>query len=263
MLGATLTTVNSMKKWWLVSAVMMIAFALGAEVGWGAPRRVLILPGSNNHDWRATTPVLKELIESTGAFAVDVETNVPAMTEKSFASYDVVLSNFNTFGHKNPGPVWSDAIRAAFIAHVKSGKGLVTVHSGSSVFYDWPEFQQLAGTSWGKNTSHGQRHSNDVVIVDHDHPITRGLASFPTFDEFWQSPPLADGVHVLATVTPSKDLGCSGKSEPTAMVTKLGDGRGFTLLLGHDVRAMRSDGFRTLLLRGVEWVATGDVSKNK
>ena len=32
--------------------------------------RVLILTGINNHDWRATTPALREILERTGRFQV-------------------------------------------------------------------------------------------------------------------------------------------------------------------------------------------------
>src|ERR1039457_5964405 len=107
---------------------------------WAAPLRVLLLSGSNNHNWQTTTPVLKNILESTGRFAVDVETNVAALTTNAFAPYDVVLSNFNTLGKKNAGPVWKADVRAAFVAFIRQGKGLVVVHAGSSVFYDWPEF---------------------------------------------------------------------------------------------------------------------------
>ena len=56
-----------------------------------------------------------------------------------------------------------------------------------------------------------------------------------------------------------QEFGGTGKAEPIAFATDFGKGRGFTLLLGHDVRAMASDGFKALLLRGTEWAATGKV----
>jgi hypothetical protein len=31
-------------------------------------------------------------------------------------------------------------------------------------------------------------------------------------------------------------------------------------VLGHDVEAMKGEGFQALLIRGVEWAATGEVS---
>jgi len=240
----------------------MMALLMTA-LGWAAPLRVLLLTGSNNHKWQETTPVLKEVLESTGRFAVDVETNVAARTSSSFAPYDVVLSNFNTFGKKNPGPVWNADVRTTFVDFIRKGKGLVVVHSGSSVFYDWPEFQQLAGTSWGKHTHHGKQHTNDVHIVTAPHPIIAGVKDFTTFDEFWQTTDLAPGTMVLATVTPKKEFGGSGNPEPMALITRLGAGRGFTLLLGHSTAGMNSAGFKTLLQRGTEWAATGKIEESK
>lgn len=236
------------------------ALLLAAHSGSAAPLRILMLSGANNHDWRATTPVLKAILEENGLGAVTVETNVPAMRPESFSQYDAVLSNFNTFGQKNPGAVWDAAMRAAFVEFIRSGHGLVVVHAGSSVFYDWPEFQQIAGVTWGKGTGHGQMHTNEIQIVSTGHPVTAGLKNFETFDEFWQHAQVASGALALATVMPKKEFGGTGQPEPIAFATEFGHGRGFTLLLGHNVKAMESDGFKALLRRGTEWAATGKVS---
>ena len=57
-----------------------------------------------------------------------------------------------------------------------------------------------------------------------------------------------------------------------ATVTQYGDGRVYQLLLGHvwtgnpashdthSTKALETDGFRALLLRGCEWAATGQVT---
>ena len=234
---------------------------MAAGPGLAAPLRVLILSGANNHDWRATTPVLREILEKTGRFAVDVETNVAALKPAAFAPYDVILSNFNTFGQPAPGAVWNAEVRAAFVEHIRRGKGFVAVHAGSSVFYDWPEFQQLAGTSWGGRTGHGGMHTNEVHVAAGAHPLVAGLADFTTLDEFWQNTDLAVGTEVLATVVPKKESGGSGKAEPIALATRFGAGRGFTLLLGHDVQAMQNAGFQELLRRGADWAATGKIAR--
>ena len=225
-----------------------------------APLRVLLLSGANNHDWRATTPVLKKILEASGRFTVEVTTNVPALGPDAFAPYDAVLSNFNTFGEKNPGAVWPAEVRAAFVNYIRAGHGCVVVHAGSAGFYDWPEFQQLAGATWGKGTSHGKLHTNEIQFSPQPHPITAGLAPFSTFDEFWQHAQVAPGAQVLATVIPKKAFGGTGRPEPIAFATSLGAGRGFTLLLGHNVPAMTAAGFKTLLVRGTEWAATGRVA---
>lgn len=241
---------------WLATLCLWLA-AGGADA---APLRVLLLTGSNNHDWRSTTPVLKEILEAQGRFRVDVETNVPALTAQSFSGYDAVLSHFNTFGGNLTGEVWGAETRAAFAGFIRQGGGLVVVHAGSSVFYDWPEFQQLAGATWASGkTGHGRMHTNEVHLVG-DHPVTAGLTHFSTCDEFWQNSRIDPAAQTLAEVTPNPEFKGSGKPEPVVLATHLGRGRGFTLLLGHDAQAMRNPGFARLLRRGAEWAATGKIS---
>jgi HEAT repeat protein len=45
-----------------------------------------------------------------------------------------------------------------------------------------------------------------------------------------------------------------------ALATEFGQGRGFTLLLGHSAEFMNIPGFQTLLCRGTQWAATGQVT---
>ena len=52
----------------------------------------------------------------------------------------------------------------------------------------------------------------------------------------------------------------TGDDHPVALATEFGKGRGFTLLLGHSPAFMEPPGFQTLLCRGAEWAATGQVA---
>lgn len=226
------------------------------------PVRVMLLSGANNHNWRLTTPELCAALGECGRFQVDVIDDVAALRPADFAPYDVIVSNFNTF--KNPGPAdrtWNAAVRAAFLEHIGSGRGFVVVHAGSSSFDDWPEYQRLTVTSWTRGTTrHGQRHAAPVSFDGTAHPVTRGLAPFWTYDEFWENLVVQPGAQALASVTPSPQYRGGGKPAPIVFATDFGHGRGFCLLLGHDVTAMRNPGFRTLLKRGIEWAATGKVT---
>ena len=67
------------------------------------------------------------------------------------------------------------------------------------------------------------------------------------------------GSEVLATAysDKSKDPRNTGKQEPVVWVATYGKGRVCANVLGHDLEAMKSAGFQTLLIRGVEWAATG------
>src|SRR5689334_23881735 len=76
--------------------------------------KLLIIDGQNNHDWKATTPVLKTALEKTGRFQVDVATTPPNKAAAAewdkfrpkFSDYAVVLSNYN--GELWPEPVQKD-----------------------------------------------------------------------------------------------------------------------------------------------------------
>jgi hypothetical protein len=94
---------------------LLCLFGLAA---FAAPKKALIIDGRNNHDWRATTPVLKQILEEKGLFKVDVVT-APADNEglksfnPSFKGYAVVVLNYNDFGPKNAGD-WPEATQLAF-----------------------------------------------------------------------------------------------------------------------------------------------------
>jgi len=231
---------------------LLCCAALAATAGAAAapPLRVLIFSGQNNHAWQETTPKLRDLLAAGGRFTVDVTDHPEQGTAEQFARYDVILSNWNAFG---PAKVkaWPESVRQAFLQFIRGGKGLVVIHAGGSSFYDWPEYQQAAGAWWQMDrTSHGAPHTFTVTPAPAAHPVTAGLAPFQTRDELWRRPGVAPGAQVLATA----------EGEPVALASRVGQGRSFTLLLGHDAACMDNPGFQALLRRGAEWAATGRVA---
>ena len=61
------------------------------------PVRVLILSGQNNHDWRTTTPILRQTLEGAG-MVVEVTERPDLIEPASLGQVDVILSNWNTYG---------------------------------------------------------------------------------------------------------------------------------------------------------------------
>ncbi|MFA5189907.1 MAG: HEAT repeat domain-containing protein [Verrucomicrobiia bacterium] len=234
----------------LLPAIAACLVALACRVDAADPIHVLILSGQNNHNWKETTPKLKDILTASGRFTVDVTDHPEQCDAAAFARYDVLLSNWNAWG-KVAVTNWPAATRTAYLDFVRGGKGLVVVHAGSSTFYDWPEYQQAGCASWKLGqTGHGKPHEFTVKATDTAHPITRGLEPFKTTDELWMRPGVQSTARVLAT----------GDDQPIALVTEFGKGRGFTLMLGHNGAFMATPGFQTLLLRGTEWAATGNVT---
>lgn len=252
---------NSFFKHCLLAAGFLTG-ALAAVTAEPAPLRVMILSGANNHDWQKTTPVLRSILEQSGRFHVDVVDDISKLSAESFAPYDAILSNYNTFGKDTPlDAIWNAKTREAFLDHIRAGHGFVVVHAGSSGFYDWPEFQKLAITSWTLGTTrHVAPHAAPVTFGEVDHPITHGLKPYWAFDEFWESVVVQPEAKALAWVTPSAELKGSGKPEPVMFVRDYGRGRTFCFLLGHDENNMKNPVFHLLLQRGTEWAATGKVT---
>jgi len=238
---------------------LITLFALCAAAH-AAPAKVLILSGLNNHNWKATTPVLRAMLAEAGRFAVDVTENPEKLTPDELAKYDVIVSNWNSWKKKTVEKEWSPELRKAYLDFVRNGKGHVVVHAGSCSFYDWPEVHKLYGATWKLgSTGHGPYHDFSVRMTGVKHPITQGVAEFRIKDELWHRPGLQSDVVVLAESFSAKEKRGTGSWEPCLTVNPLGKGRSVTLLLGHDAAAMERDGFKTLFIRATDWAATGAV----
>ena len=255
--------------------------------GQAEPLRALIVDGQNNHDWKATTPVLKKALEETGLFTVEVatapgENNASlAAFKPDFAKYKVIVMNYN-------GAMWSEATRKAFEDYVSSGGGLVVMHAADNSFASWPAYNEMIAVGgWDRDEKsgpylrwregkqvvddkpgpaghHGAQHEFLVVTRAPKHPIMAGLraewlhAKDELYD-FMRGP--AKNATILATAFADPKQGGSGENEPQLLAISYGKGRVFHDMLGHGPEAMKCVGFITTLQRGTEWAATGKVTQ--
>jgi uncharacterized protein len=261
-----------MKRFGLLIPIFAAAFAQTP-----APARklqALIITGQNGHDWRATTPVLKKILEDSGRFEVRVTEEFRGAGAETLAPYDVVVLNY--YDSNKPALRWGERAETALVNYVRGGKGLVIYHFSTAAFSGWTEFEKMCGANWRPNFGHhSARHDFTVDIKDAAHPITRGLpASFPqASDELyanlkWQP---EGSFHVLATAwddhslyKPNEKQPIPGKGldQPMLWTVEYGTGRVFVTALGHDPDAMKMTGFTSTLARGTEWAATGRVTQN-
>ena len=247
----------------LVSAAAALAIAQAPS-----PKiQALIVTGQNGHDWKATTPVLRKLLEDTGNFEVRVTEEFRGAGPETLAPYDVVILNY--YDSKKPALRWGERADTALQEFVRSGKGLVVYHFSMAAFEGWTEFEKMSGGNWRPNYGHhSARHDFTVTVRDPDSTITKGLG--PTFpqgnDELyanlkWQP----EGTyHVLATAWDDHALYRAGEKQPlpgkgidqpVLWTVNYGSGRVFVTALGHDPAAMKDAGFVTTFTRGTEWAA--------
>jgi uncharacterized protein len=258
---------SMMRRMFLAGTVAALALVLPAPAADREPVKVLIITGDHGHKWKETTPFLKDLLTRAGMRVDVTETPARDLTPDNLAKYDVLLLNYKDTRNGGPDTRWSEANRKAFAGAVRAGKGLVVYHHASSAFtsggpFD-KEFEQAIAGGWRKQGNHGKRHVFTVTVRKPDHPITKGMpAEFVhSNDELYQNSVMFPDSVVLATAysDPAKDPKNTGKHEPVVWVATYGKGRVCENVLGHDVDAMQDLGFQTLLIRGAEWAATGEV----
>jgi type 1 glutamine amidotransferase len=220
---------------------------------------VLLLSGSNNHDWQKTTPMLQSILDDNGLFDIVITEMPDTLDHEALKPFDVIVSNWNNWPERNCS--WSETTKKALLEFVENGGGYVFVHSASATNYDWPEYQELAGATWGENTKHGKIVPFRVHLTSLDHPVTKGMADFWTTDELWVNMKDFGTTNSLGEAFAPVSNNGSGEMEPVILQRKYGRGRSFFLVLGHDEQAMKNLGFQTLLVRGLEWAATGRVTQ--
>lgn len=222
--------------------------------------RILILSGSNNHNWQQTTPFLESLFSRTEIFEVQITNRPDTLKISNLKKFDVLLSNWNSWPENDLR--WPETIENALLDFIKNGGGFVTLHASTSAFYNWPEFKEISTAAWiTDSTWHGKNSPAKIIIENDQHPVTQGMTGFYIFDELWINAGKNEKFEILGSAT-NEDISAKRiENQPAIMVSEYGKGRIFHTILGHDVRAMRNTGFQMLLLRAVEWAATGDVTQ--
>lgn len=256
--------------------------------------KVLLLSGQNNHDWRRTTPLMQQILLDAGRFEVTVSYTPEAgaapqawgQWQPAFDQFDCILSDYN-------GELWPEPIREQFLKYMDNGGRLVIQHAANNPFNGWREYEAMTGLLWrdasqgtrvyidaagevirqppgeGVGAGHGRLHDWQITARQPDHPIFRDMPTtwLQAHDELYhgQRGP-AENMQILASAFSSRESGGTGEHELMVWWIPYGKGKAISVMPGHlwpgqeDTRAFRSVGFRTLLQRATEWVATDQVS---
>jgi len=181
----------------LAVSVAWLSGQTRADEGNAAEKKLkaLIVDGQNNHNvWPKSTHMMRDYLEETGRFEVDLyrsrftwkgkrfgddfkldddkeyqDLEKPKTDElfaPVFSDYDVVISNF---GWK--AAPWPEKTKSDFEEYMKAGGGLVVVHAADNSFPKWGEYNRMIGLGgWGgrneKSGPYVYYDINDKLIRD-------------------------------------------------------------------------------------------------
>ncbi len=281
-----------MKRHLLTFAFILNTFSF---VGYAQQKKikVLIVDGFSNHDWKQTTYLVKNILESSDLFDVNIST-APLPSERKkwkswkpkFNTYDVVIQNCNNI--QDTSLVWHSRIKQKFEKYVKSGGGLYVLHSANNAFAGWKSYNDMIGLGWrnkdygealqiaktgkitiipkgeGKDTYHGPR-NDEVIYKLNAHPINKD------FPEAWKTPHMelykfARGPAKQLTVLSYAKDDATNINWPVDWIVTYGEGRVYNSSMGHLWKgetypdSYRCIGFQTTLIRATEWLAKGNVT---
>ena len=178
----------------LINLILVLALGLvgagfdrAANVDRPARLKALIIDGQNNHGgWPKTTMMMKDYLEETGMFDVDIYRTsnlwIGPHNDGEFGSHDATVALLNdyslgddkeytiheepisdpaflpdfeaydvvvsNFGWKTAG--WPDKTNMALEDYVRSGGGFVVVHAANNCFGDWDAYNKMIGLGgWG------------------------------------------------------------------------------------------------------------------
>jgi type 1 glutamine amidotransferase len=273
---------------------MLCCFTLTTQSSFARkPVKALLITGQNNHNWKVSHVVIKDILENSGLFDVDFAISPEKGKDMSgfvldFKPYDLVILDYN-------GDAWPETTNRRFLEYVRNGGGVIVYHAADNAFPAWEEFNKICALGgWeGRNEkagpyaywvngelikdespgiggSHGRQHEYMMTCRDTEHPIVKGLPNrwAHVKDELYdrmRGP--ANVKSLLYTAYSDKSTGGSGREEPLVFTVDYGKARIFHIMIGHagptynDNPAMQGTGFQVLLLRGSEWAATGKVTQ--
>lgn len=235
--------------------------------------RNLVLSGGPAHDFRSTSDALVGLFAAHGATSSVVESPAEAIDrlrgaeEGAADAIDVLTVNALHWQMEveryaelraEHGFALTAEDAAVIDRFVRSGGGLLALHTAVICFDAEPRWHALCGASWSWEAStHPPLGTVQVQVTDggRAHPLTAGLDDFVVEDEIYCD--LVEDLGVVPLLTGEH----AGRAHPVLWARAVGRGRVVTDLLGHGTASIEHPTHRRILGRAVAWLTEGDAPR--
>jgi type 1 glutamine amidotransferase len=226
---------------------MVLSLALTASVepasaqDKDAPVRVLFV--LNGHGFGPKAPILEKVLKEVGGLQVTRQEDLKKLADVKRSDYDVLLF----YG----GPQADELQERALEKFVEDGGGVVALHHASANKSKvWIRLigGQFAGHIPGT-------HPLNVVVVEKDHPVTKGVEAFAIVDEEYKHK-LADVERQVLARFRERPPKSDQKANMDVIWTRtVGKGRVVYNALGHDKEAWENPAWQKLVLQSIFWAA--------
>ena len=187
---------------------------------------------------------------SQGRFLADMLSVLPEIEADFSRDYEILAGGLaqyrTTLFYTDLGEL-SQAQEDGLLTFIRGGGGFVGLHTADASFRDNTRYHGMLN---GLFNGHSPYMDFTVQIVDHDDPVTRGLADFDVKDE----------LHYLKNHDPTSSHYLMQAYDPTTGDTHVmayrhtyDAGRVFFFALGHDRNVLEEPPVQEIIRRGVLW----------
>ena len=212
---------------------------------------VLIVSGAGDysdpwHRFGETSQRLADIISGFGHSVMVSEAVEPTLGDPG--EPDLIVVNIGDPCETRPQSR-IDAAERGLDRHLQRGGALLGVHISAKSMATMSSWSQMLGGHWVEGrTMHPEQGLFTVLVRSSAHPIVRGLADFPVFDERYCY------LHTNPDITVLSEQFTDGRLHPIVWARESGPARVVYDGLGHDTRSYESAGHVQLLRRTVGWL---------
>jgi uncharacterized protein len=231
-----------------VAIFFLVSFVLAGQAPAKKPRALFVWGGWEGHEPKQCVDIFAPWLQDQG-FEVEISTSLDSYLDaEKMKSLDLVVQVF-TMSQITPQQ------EKGLLDAIKNGAGMAGWHGGmADSFRSNTEYEFMVGGAWAAHP--GGVIDYEVNVINHDDPITKGLADFKMHSEQYYM--LVDPfTEVLATTTFSGSYApwIKGAVMPVVWKKMYGKGRIFYTSLGHVSADFNVPQAREIVKRGLLWAA--------
>jgi len=155
----------------------------------------------------------------------------------------------NTLRQKETDNDLTDEVKSALKELVWNGKGLISLHISPASCPDWDEMKKITGGGWVLGESwHPPFGWFKVYISDNNHPLSKDVKDFWTYDECYCDLNIQKNINVFMHGIVDKEI------KPLGWSLKYGSGKVANIALGHAGASQSHPMFQQLVLNAVDFI---------